>query len=240
MKPLGKITVIKTFMISIFNHLFIAVPNPNQTVVDYINNILHSFLWNKKPSKIKTTIVTKQYCEGGLKMLNLNAFMGALKLTWIRRLLLSDCKWQHFIKSEIDMKKLAACKTKYIEKIFSKVQNRFWKDVLQSFININKVKVSKQEQVLKSPLFLNENIKIGGSYIYYSSWFQIGIRYINDLIKDNGEFYTYEEFKDITGIHPNTLVYHGTIRAIKSYLKKIKVNITHKKNPLLFLVMFHL
>ena len=101
--------------------------------------------------------------------------------------------------------------------------------MLQSFININKVKDSKQEQVLKSPLFYNENIKIGGSYIYYSSWFQIGIRYINDLINDNGEFYTYEEFKDITGIHPNTLVYHGTIRAIKSYLKEIKVSITHKE-----------
>ena len=144
-------------------------------------------------------------------MLNLNAFMGALKSTWIRRLLLSNCKWQHFIKSEIDMKKLAACKTKYIEKIISKIQNKFWKDVLQSFININKVKDSKQEQVPKTPLFYNENIKIYDplSYIYYSSWFQIGIRYINDLIKDNGEFYAYEEFKDITGIHPNTLVYHG-------------------------------
>ena len=161
MTPLGKITVIKTFMISIFNHLFIALPNPNQAVVDYINNILYSFLWNKKPSKIKTTIVTKQYCEGGLKTLNLNAFMGALKLKWIRRLLLNDCKWQHFIKSEIDMKKLAACKTKYIEKIISKVQNKFWKDVLQCFININKVKDSKQEQVLKSPLFYNENITRG-------------------------------------------------------------------------------
>ena len=82
--PFGKITVIKTFMISVFNHLFIALPNPNQAGVDYINNILCSFLWNKEPNEIKTTIVTKQYCEGGIKMLNLNAFMGALKSTWIR------------------------------------------------------------------------------------------------------------------------------------------------------------
>ena len=58
-------------------------------------------------------------------MPNLNAFMEALKLTWIRRLLISDCKWQHFIKSKKDMKTLAACKTKYIEKIISKVQNKF-------------------------------------------------------------------------------------------------------------------
>ena len=114
--PLGKIKVIKTFMISIFNHLFIALPNPSQTVINHINNILYSFLWNKKPNKIKTSVITKQYCEGGLKMVNLNAFIQALKLTWIRRLLLSDCKWQYLIKSEIEMEKLVAYNTKYIEK----------------------------------------------------------------------------------------------------------------------------
>ena len=48
------------------------------------------------------------------------------------------------------MKKLAACKTKYIEKIISKVQNKFWKDVLQSFININKVKDSLKNVIGKS------------------------------------------------------------------------------------------
>ena len=227
--PLGKITIIKTFMISIFNHLFIALPNPSQTVINHINNILYSFLWNKKPNKIKTSVITKQYCEGGLKMVNLNAFIQALKLTWIRRLLLSDCKWQYLIKSEIEMEKLVAYNTKYTEKTLNNVQNVFWKDVLQSFINMNKVVELEPEQVLKSPLFYNDNIKIGETYIYHSSWFQKGIRYINDLLNVNGEFYTYEQFKDITGINSNTLLYHGTIRAVKSYFKEIKVNITHKE-----------
>ena len=59
----------------------------------------------------------------------------------------------------------------------------------------------ESEQALKSPLFYNDNIKIGGTYIYHSSWFQKGIRYINDLLNVNGEFYTYEQFKDITGIN---------------------------------------
>ena len=49
--PLGKITVIKTFMISIFIHLFISLPNPNQAIMDYINNTIFSFLWNNKTSK---------------------------------------------------------------------------------------------------------------------------------------------------------------------------------------------
>ena len=36
-------------------------------------------------------------------MINLNTSVGALKLIWIKCLSQSDCKWQYFIKSEIDM-----------------------------------------------------------------------------------------------------------------------------------------
>ena len=55
--PLGKITVIKTFMISVFNHLFIMLPNPDQSIIDNMNNVMFNFLWSNKPSKIK-----KNYC----------------------------------------------------------------------------------------------------------------------------------------------------------------------------------
>ena len=70
--PIRKITVIKTFMISAFNHLFLSLPNPHKRVIDHINNILFTFLWNNKPNKIKTSVITKQYSEGGLQMINLN------------------------------------------------------------------------------------------------------------------------------------------------------------------------
>ena len=88
--PLGKITVIKTFMMSAFNHLFIMLPNPDSTLIEKINGIMFSFLLNKKPSKIKQATVIKQYGEEGLKMINIMAFIEALKSTWIRRLLITD------------------------------------------------------------------------------------------------------------------------------------------------------
>ena len=81
--PIRKITIIKRFMMSAFNHLFIMLPNPDKSVIDKINNIMFSFLWNHKPSKIKHSIIIKEYGEGGLKMLNIVAFIDALKSTWI-------------------------------------------------------------------------------------------------------------------------------------------------------------
>ena len=86
---LGKITAIKVLMITAFNLLFITLPNPKQGIVDNINEKLFRFLWNNKV-KIKRNIVIKQYLEGGLKMVN--AFIDALKLTWIRRIFNTDSK----------------------------------------------------------------------------------------------------------------------------------------------------
>ena len=64
--PIGKIS------------LFIMLPNPDKSVIDKINNIMFSFLWNHKPSKIKHSIIIKEYGEGGLKMINIVAFIDAL------------------------------------------------------------------------------------------------------------------------------------------------------------------
>ena len=121
LSPLGKVTVIKTMLIPTLNHLFITLPNPCESIVNEINNILFTFLWNKK-TKLKTSICVKQYSEGGLNMMNIKAFIDALKLTWLRRLITYDSKWQHFIKSYIDLNKLMGCPLNYIEHCKKKYQ----------------------------------------------------------------------------------------------------------------------
>ena len=84
-----------------------------------------------------------------------------------------------------------------------------------------------EEDILKSPIYYNNNIKIGGLGIYYRSWFNKGIKYINDLVNENGDFYQQNEFT--TGIQTNFLQYNGLIQSIKHYLKLMKIQITHKE-----------
>ena len=126
--------------------------------------------------------------------------MEALKLTWVRRLLTVDCKWQDFIKQYLQVEQLTGCKTQYLEKVILQLPNYFWKDVLQSLININKKVTFTEEDILKSPIYNNNNIKIGGLDIYYRSWFNKGIKYVNDLVNENGDFYRQNEFTMKTGI----------------------------------------
>ena len=71
--PFGKITVIKSLLLLILNNLFISVPNPTDQILKELNNIFFEYLW-KDPAKIKQSIAVKQYCQGGLQMINLKAF----------------------------------------------------------------------------------------------------------------------------------------------------------------------
>ena len=48
------------------------------------------------------------------------------------------------------------------------------------------------------------------------------MRFINDLVKNNGEFFSYQEFLERAGVQTNFLQCVGTIQAIKAYIKKKK------------------
>ena len=41
------------------------LPNPSQTIIQQINELMFSFLWNNKTSKIIVPAVQKQYCDCG-------------------------------------------------------------------------------------------------------------------------------------------------------------------------------
>ena len=51
--PLGKITVVKTFILSKFIHLFSSLPTPSQIILKKINSLISNFIWDGKPDKIK-------------------------------------------------------------------------------------------------------------------------------------------------------------------------------------------
>ena len=82
--PIGKITVIKTLLLPILNHLFISLPDPNDSILKHLNELFFEFVW-QGPAKIKKEVIIKQYNEGGLKMINIKAFVQGLKISWLKK-----------------------------------------------------------------------------------------------------------------------------------------------------------
>ena len=49
--PLGKITVIKTLLLSRLNHLFISLPDPNEKIISQLNNLFFLTFYGKVQQK---------------------------------------------------------------------------------------------------------------------------------------------------------------------------------------------
>lgn len=227
LSPIGKITVLKTLIIPIFNLLFISLPNPDAVMSEKITKTLYDFLWNNNP-KIKKSVVVKEFAEGGLKMINVNAFINALKSTWIRRIISSNGKWQESTKLYINMEKLTSCNIEYIKNVYDKIDNKFWKDVFKAFLDINcKIEID-QDHILKSPIFHNKNITIDRNPIFNKTLYNNGIRFINDLVKENGDWYSYQDVKTLLGKPLNFLEFHGIIDSLKCYLRSLNITLSRK------------
>ena len=83
---IGKITVLKSLVASQVIHLLSPL-QINSQIIKQINDLFFDFLWNSKGDKIKRNIITQNYGNGGLRMIDIKSFNKALKRLWIRKYL---------------------------------------------------------------------------------------------------------------------------------------------------------
>ena len=213
--PLGRITVIKSLALSKLNHLFAALPNPPDNIIQSLNNLFYKFIWQKSSDRIKRSILCSDYPKGGIRMVDLKHFIRASKISWIRRSLFSKSKWlilHRLICPDINLVFYGAS---FPKSYTNQLKNNFWRDVIISWNELVK-KSNDGKNIAQESLWLNNNIKIGNKSVYYRVWFSKGVRTINDLLDDFG-FITFNQFRDKFQIHTNFLLYNGLINAIKNY-----------------------
>ena len=63
--------------------LFSSDPT-NEATIKETNKLFYSLFWNGKNDKIKLDIMIKNYPDGGLKMVDVESFNKALKVTWVK------------------------------------------------------------------------------------------------------------------------------------------------------------
>ena len=218
--PIGRITVIKTFLLSSLNHLFMALPNPPNSFINNINQLFFKFIWGQKPDKIKRTQICKTYQKGGLNMIDINLYITSLKTTWIRRLLQSPiCPWIDLFNDTIfPTRNLSILGSSYPSSFCKNIKNLFWKDVFEAWLDVSRAfELKCSHDLTNSPLWLNPNL---GEYtLHFPNWKERGINLVGDVInKDTGNMYTFQELSNRYNIHPNILDYHR----LKIIILKIK------------------
>ena len=86
----GQITIIKSVALFKFVHIFLSLPNPPGNLIQTLNKVFYKFLWNSGPDRIKRKYIVKNILKGGLRMIKIENFIYALKITWLRRHILQE------------------------------------------------------------------------------------------------------------------------------------------------------
>lgn len=198
---------------------------------------MFNFLWDGKPDKIKREIICKDYAEGGLRMVNLEYFINALKISWIRKIILNNKKYMQIINTEIpDFKFMLIVGAECIQKQSKIISNPFWRDVYSAYsLFLGKLVPKTQKEAKSVFLFGNKNLKVGGKPIFNYNFIKNNIYTINDLLKNDGTFLTFTEFIGSYENITNFLEYAGIISSIKAYLTKLTIQDIGKRleEPLL-------
>ena len=188
--PLGKITVIKTLLLSKINHLLISLPNPKPQTVKQIEELFSGFLWSDKPSKISKNIIMLSKVIGGLNMFNFTIFLKALKTTWFRRLILRpEAPWSKLFELIMNntINNFILLGPEHFIKAKNMTTNNFWADVFESTHSILKnQRLLKNQHILTSPLWYNQ--KISEDPLFIPDWFNKGIHLVSDVVDEHGNF----------------------------------------------------
>ena len=145
---------------------------------------MFDFLWDKKPAKIKKNLVTKNYEDGGIKMIDIYKFINALKGSWIKRILELEnnnpLKLMYYnILNKHGGNLIFKCNLKDndLNTLFKK--SIFLKDILIAWRNI---KCDDSEKTtLNTIIWNNSNIRSGDNPIFYRNWLNAGIKTFADI-----------------------------------------------------------
>ena len=214
--PFGKVTVIKSLVISKIVHILLALPSPSEKLFKRIENMLFDFLWDGKPDKIKRTIAKKKLEKGGLGMIDIKLFEKSLKLTWVRRFLNSDSKWKNVITTIYPKLECFWMYGNYYYHILSStITNPFWSNVF-SFLNqfTTNTYVTCLEELAETSFLYNEKVKIANSVVNNNMFQQNNVYLVKHLMEDD-MFLSYDDFIKKYNINIDFISYNCILRSIK-------------------------
>ena len=239
---IGKILVAKTFIISQFIYTMQAVGLPEDILTE-INRILFTFIWKKRYSnkkafeKVKRKVLTQDFDQGGLKMIDMKILQDALYLTWIPRLISSEnnATWKVVPTSIFShlgegMNILAHnCNPKEIRGL-PRNAGLFWTAVLKKWLNVKMINDGELNNniFLNTPLWNNRKLKYKNNPLYLKDWMKCGIYLVKDILNNNYEIRPFPEIENIVGQSAGRLLEYNAVKT--ALLQAIQHNRLHYRN----------
>lgn len=188
------------------------------------NSVIFKFIWRNKTHYIRKSQMIKDYENGGLKAINFESIIAALRAKWLKECLsFTHSMWYHIpnklfskvgglsflLKCDFDLSKLPL------------KLSAFHRQALE----FGKLLFTHNFTPHNTLLWNNRMITINRKSLFKSDWYEKGICFLHDLLKSNGEMLSYETFVDKFKIKISCEGYEKICKAIPSTLLKLIQNI---------------
>jgi len=159
-----------------------------------VNHIIFTFLWKGK-DKVTRLSAINTLEEGGIKMIDIESMIKALRLAWLKRIFNNnDSTWKfyliHVLKKIGDLlifecnyaiKDLPTISTFYRELLI------WWSEFRDLFF---------EEKYWLSIIWNNKDIKINGKPVFYKTYYNSRICTVNDLLFNLNNIDSFELIKE--------------------------------------------
>jgi len=223
----GKITVVKSLALPKLIHVLQVLPLPGKKYTDQINRIFRNFIWKNGRARISSQQLSKGYEHGGLKLTDISTLDCAIKISWIKRLCISEGGFQSVFTTSISDLKDVIWSLDFVSfsNLSHDVKNPFWVEVMRSWLKYYKAE-NKKDDVLGYPLW-NSYLTNKNLLVKKSEFINKGIIYVNDLLSPRGGIMSHKEFSERYNVTLNFLDYHSLIQSMpvmwrKEIRKKIR------------------
>ena len=233
---IGKVVIVKTFLISQFSYLLQALIFP-EPVLKSINTILFRFLWKKQFSnrrafeKVKRDVLCLDYNQGGLKMINIFDMQNAYIIKWFRYLfdkrdsLVSQIPLSLYGRLGTDLSTLNSSVTSKEFKGLGLISSQFWRQAFKVWIDNNTF--SYEDGLAMHPynqvIWNNTNIRYKHNVLMWENWCPDFV-FINDLFLDD-QFVSLEQVQNSLGKNATVYFqYFALINAIPAEWKSPQVD----------------
>ena len=162
-------------------------------------------------------------------MINFECMVKALKCSWVKRILeCQDENWTqplHILTDLQNFELLFESKS-----MLSRTQNitLFYQQILNSYEIIRNISPVSPQEVREELIWNNRSILIDNNEICYSLWLEHNVKYIYDILDDNGAFLTFQQLTRKYKFRPMFTQYAGILAAIPIDWKRL---LKQESNP---------
>ena len=184
----------------------------------------HTFnLCTRYPLKLKKTVITQEYKDGGCKMLDIRSQIMTQKLKWIKLYLnCHDCLWRYSMEALINVENVNMFLRSNYDMCNNWTNSKFYNELLSILYKLNLIDQSNSIENLQNQfIFYDKRVKIGKKHVYDGELSEAGLWRFCDLFETDGRVIPFNRWV-MRGVSKSKfMTWNGLVSIVKKFQTKM-------------------